>query len=413
MAARNDDTRGDLREGSNGDDGRAAHPAAERLSGFGTSIFTEMTRLAIEHGAVNLGQGFPDFPAPEFIKQAAAAAIVADHNQYAPATGLPRLREAIARKFQQRHGVLVDPEAEVTVTSGATEAIFDTIVALVNPGDEVVVFEPFYDSYLPAIQMAGGVPRVVTLRPPRWDFSPGELVRAFSARTKLVILNTPHNPTGKVFSKVELDIIAAAAVQHDAIVLSDEVYSEITYGNAQHVPMASRPGMFERTITVDSLGKTFSVTGWKIGWAIAPPLLSRALRAVHQFVTFCSGTPMQVAAVNALAFAEQHDVYAQLRAAYAERRARLEGILTEAGLPVLPIAGAYFLLADFSGLPFADDVAFCRYLTKDVGVAAIPPSAFYADPRNAPRLVRFCFAKRESTLDAAAARLASLRLGTR
>jgi aspartate/methionine/tyrosine aminotransferase len=393
--------------------GRKTHPAADRLAGFGTSIFTEMTRLAVEHGAVNLGQGFPDFPAPDFVKQAAAAAIVEDHNQYAPAIGLPRLREAIARKFQQRHGVIVDPEAEVTVTSGATEAIFDVVLALVNPGDEVVVFEPFYDSYLPAIQMAGGVARVVTLRPPRWDFSPGELVRAFSPRTKLVILNTPHNPTGKVFSKVELDIIAAAAVQHDAIVLSDEVYSEITYGSAQHVPMASRPGMYERTVTVDSLGKTFSVTGWKIGWAIAPRALSRALRGVHQFVTFCSGTPMQVAAADALAYAEQNDVYQQLRGAYADRRARLEGILTDAGLPVLPVSGAYFLLADFSGLPFSDDVAFCRYLTKDVGVAAIPPSAFYMDPRNAPRLVRVFVAKRDATFDAAPARLKTLRLGGR
>jgi aspartate/methionine/tyrosine aminotransferase len=381
---------------------------AQRLAGLPTSIFTEMTRLATLHGAVNLGQGFPDFPAPAFIKDAARAAIAADRNQYAPAPGLPRLRAIIAQRFAGMHGVKVDPDSEVTITAGATEALFDAVMAVVNPGDEVVLFEPAYDSYLPAVQMAGGTARFVTLRPPNWRFDPAELDRACGPRTKLIVINTPHNPTGKVFAPDELDLIAAAARKHDAVVLSDEVYSEITYDGVAHVPIASRPGMQARTITVDSLGKTFSVTGWKIGWAIAPAPLTAALRGVHQFVTFCNGTPFQEAAADALVLAEQQDVLGQLRVAYASRRDRLAAILNEVGLPPLPVAGAYFLLADLGGpnaAGFSDDVAFCRHLTTVAGVAAIPPSAFYADPATAPRLARFCFAKSDATLDAAAARL--------
>jgi aspartate/methionine/tyrosine aminotransferase len=391
------------------------NPAAARLAGFGTSIFTEMTRLATSHGAVNLGQGFPDFAAPDFIKEAAARAIAADRNQYAPAHGIARLRQIIADRWEALHGVPVDPDAEVTVTSGATEALFDTILALVDPGDEVVVFEPFYDSYLPAIQMAGGRAKVVTLRPPRWDFDSAELAAAFGARTKLVVINTPHNPTGKVFSADELDVIAQAAQAHDALVLSDEVYSEITYDGVVHVPIASRPGMRPRTITVNSLGKAFSVTGWKIGWAIAPADLTAAVRGVHQFVTFCSSTPFQEAAADAIAFADAHGAWQQLRTDYAARRARLASILTEVGLAPLPVQGAYFLLADLAGVDaqaFPDDVAFCRHLTTHAKVAAIPPSAFYADPATAPRLARFCFAKSDATLDAAATRLRAFARGT-
>lgn len=383
-------------------------PAAARLQGFGTSIFTEMTRLAVEHGAVNLGQGFPDFPAPDFIKQAAADAIVADHNQYAPAPGLPALRAVLAARFSRRHGLPVDPDREVTVTAGATEALCDAILALCDPGDEVVVFEPAYDAYLPVIQMAGATARVVTLHPPDWRWDDRAFSAAFTPRTKLVIVNTPHNPTGKVFSTDELDAIGAAAQHAGAYILADEVYGEITFPGSPHVPIATRPGLYDRTITVDSLGKTFSVTGWKIGWAIAPPPLTAALRGIHQFVTFCNGTPFQHAAAAAITAAEASGAYAALRSDYAARRARLETILAAANLPTLPIGGAYFLLADISRLPFADDVAFCRHLTTEVGVAAIPPSAFYVDPRTAPRLARFCFAKREATLDAAAARLRTL-----
>jgi aspartate/methionine/tyrosine aminotransferase len=384
-------------------------PAA-RLAGFGTSIFTEMSRLAREHGAVNLGQGFPDFEPPAFVTQAAARAAVSEHQQYAPAPGLPRLRQEIARRFEQRHGQAVDAEREVTVTSGATEALLAATLAFVNPGDEVIVFEPFYDAYLPDIRMAGGVPRVVTLRPPRWSFDPDELAAAFGPRTRLLLLNTPHNPTGKVFTTDELDAIAALCRAHDVLAVTDEVYSEITFEGARHVPLATREGMAERTITIDSLGKTFSVTGWKIGWAMAPPALTEALRAVHQFVTFCTATPLQEAAADVLAEAVRIGYHDQLRAAYSERRRTLTSVLAAAGLPTLPIDGAYFLLADLTALPFADDVAFCRHLVTQVGVAAIPPSAFYADASRAPRLARFCFAKRDETMHAAGARLARLAI---
>jgi aspartate/methionine/tyrosine aminotransferase len=382
--------------------------AARRVRGFGTSIFTEMSALAAQHGAVNLGQGFPDFPAPEFIKDAAARAIAADRNQYAPAAGLPRLRSAIADRFAARHGHRPDPDSEISIAAGATEILFDAVMALVDPGDEVMVFEPHYDSYVPAIRMAGAEPRVVTLRPPHWTFEPAELAAAFTPRTRLVMLNTPHNPTGKVWSTDELDEVARLCVKHDVVAISDEVYSEITYAGSAHVPLATRPGMAERTVTVDSIGKTFSVTGWKIGWAIAAAPLTDALRAVHQFVTFANATPLQVAAADALEHAARHGYFDELRSEYTARRARLADLLERAGLRTLPVGGAYFLLADLAGRGFADDVAFCRYLVTQVGVAAIPPSAFYGDPTTAPLYARFCFAKREATFAAAEARLTAL-----
>ena len=382
---------------------------ARRLNGFGTSIFTEMTKLAVQHRAINLGQGFPDFPAPDFIKEAAARAIAGDHNQYAPAPGVLRLRRAIAEHFQRSHGHAADPDTEVTIAAGATEILFDAILAFLDPGDEAIVFEPFYDAYVPDIQMAGGTARVVTLRPPHWRFDPDELRAAFGPRTRLIVLNSPHNPTGKVFDTDELDLIAELCRAHDAIAVSDEVYSELVYPGARHVPIATRPGMWERTITVDSIGKTFSVTGWKIGWAIAAPALTAALRGVHQFVTFANATPFQEAAADAITLAATSGYYDRLRADYAARRALLTGILHGCGLQTLPVQGAYFLLADIAALPFPDDTAFCRHLISQVGVAAIPPSAFYADPRTAPRLARFCFAKRDETMRAAAERLAAMK----
>jgi aspartate/methionine/tyrosine aminotransferase len=386
---------------------------AQRLSGLGTSIFTEITRLAIEHRAANLGQGFPDFPAPDFVKQAAAAAIAADHNQYAAAPGLPNLRRAIAAHFQRRHDFAVDPDREVTVTGGATEGVFDAVMALVNPGDEVVVFEPFYDLYLPAVQFAGGSVKVVTLHPPGWELDPQALAAAFGPRTRLVVINTPHNPTGKIWRPDELDLIARACIEHDAYVVSDEVYSEITFGGARHVPIATRPGMRERTVTVDSLGKTFSVTGWKIGWCIAVPALTEAIRGIHQFVTFCNATPLQEAAALALEQGHATGYFDDLRATYDRRRQRLRSILDGVGLKTLPVEGAYFLLADIAHLGFDDDVTFCRQLTTQIGVAAIPPSAFYLEPRTAPRLARFCFAKSDATIAAAAERLKNLGQLTR
>jgi aspartate/methionine/tyrosine aminotransferase len=384
-------------------------PAARRTSGFGTSIFTEISALAIAHDAVNLGQGFPDFPAPAFIKEAAMRAIREDRNQYAPAAGLPRLRAALAARWQRLHGVPADADTEITVASGATELLHDAVLAMVEPGDEVIVFEPTYDAYVPDIIMAGGVARPVALRPPEWRWDPDELRHAFTPRTRAVILNTPHNPTGKVFAREELEELAALCREHDVAVISDEVYSEITFDGAAHVPIATLPGMRERTISIDSMGKTFSVTGWKVGWAIAPEPLTRALRAVHQFVTFTNSVPFQEALADGLEVAETHGYYDELRAAYTARRDRLTRVLKNAGLAPLPARGAYFLLCDTTGFGFQDDVAFCRHLCTAVGVAAIPTSVFYADPKTAPPFARFCFAKRDETIDAAASRLKKLR----
>lgn len=383
--------------------------SAQRLAGFGTTVFTEMSALAAEHGAINLGQGFPDFPGPDFVKEAAIEAIRADLNQYAPSHGLPRLREAIAADWATQHGVEVDPDAEVTVTSGATEALLSAMLALVNPGDEVIFFEPFYDSYVPQTVFAGGTPRVVPLQPPDWTFDHDALAAAFNERTRLFLLNTPHNPTGKVFSPQELKFIADLCIEHDVIVLADEVYERIVYDGLRHVPIATLPGMWERTLTINSTGKTFSVTGWKIGYVTGSAALQTALRTTHQFNVFATATPLQHGLAVALETAAEVGYYDQLKADYQERRDRLMAILGDAGLPPLPVQGSYFIMSDITGLGFANDVEFCRHLVTEVGVAAIPPSAFYLDPASAPLLARFCFAKQASTMEAAAERLQRLR----
>ncbi|MDP9367194.1 MAG: methionine aminotransferase [Chloroflexota bacterium] len=382
---------------------------AQRVQSFGTSVFTEMSRLAAEHGAVNLGQGFPDFDGPDFVKAAAKEAIDAGRNQYAPSHGTPRLRAAIAATWARESGQEIDSDAEVTVTSGATEAIFVALQAFLGPGDEIVCFEPFYDSYLPAAVLAGTTLRPVTLRPPDWRFDPEELAAAFGPRTRVLLLNTPHNPTGKVFDQAELEMIADCCRAQDVVALTDEVYDRMVYDGARHLSLATLPGMRERTVTINSTGKTFGMTGWKIGYVIAPPSLSAAVRAVHQFVTFATATPFQEAMATALEIAPDLGYYDQLQAEYLARRDRFQGALERAGLPTLPTAGSYFLNADISGLGFPDDVAFCRWLTADLGVAAVPPSAFYADRSRAPLLARFCFAKKQETLDAAGERLTGLR----
>ncbi len=382
---------------------------ARRVTGFGTSVFTEMSRLAVQHGAVNLGQGFPDFAGPDFVKEAAIQAIRADLNQYAVSYGTPRLRRIIAEAWQRSYGREVDPEREVSVGSGATEVILDAILGLVNPGDEVILFEPFYDSYVPDILMAGGIARFVTLEPPDWGFDRQALADLFTPRTKLILINTPHNPTGKVFSREELSFIASLCQRHGVFVLTDEVYEQIRFNGVEHAPMASLPGMWERTLTVNSTGKTFSMTGWKVGYAVGPPELNQAVRATHQFVTFSTSTPFQEAMASAMETALRTGYYEQLRREYTARRDLLAGALSSAGLPTLPVQGSYFLMADVQGMGFPDDVSFCRYLTTEIGVAAIPPSAFYADPARAPLMARFCFAKKEETLQAAAERLQGLR----
>lgn len=382
--------------------------AAEKIRGFGTSIFAEMSRLAVQHGAVNLGQGFPDFAGPDFVKEAAKAAIDADLNQYAVSHGAPRLRTAIARTWGAAMGREIDVDREITITSGATETIFDALQAFLGPGDEVVSFEPFYDSYSTSAILAGGQLVPVTLRPPDWSFSMDELRSAISPRTKVLLLNTPHNPTGKVFNRAELEAIAKLAIEHDLLMITDEVYDRITYDGAEHISLATLPNMWERTLTINSSGKTFSMTGWKIGFAIGPSSLNAALRAVHQYVTFASATPFQEAMAVALETAEERGYYDQLRTEYAARRDLMREALESVGLPTLPVQGSYFLMADFSHLDFLDDAAFCRYLTAEIGVAAVPPSAFYADKSRAAKLARFCFAKREETLREAAARLQKL-----
>jgi aspartate/methionine/tyrosine aminotransferase len=396
-------------QGANG--GRAdlaREVASPRVRSFGTSVFSEMSRLANQHGAVNLGQGFPDFPGPSFLKEAAKAAVDADLNQYAVSHGAPRLRAAIARTWNERYGMDIDPEREVTVTSGATEAIFDAVQALVAPGDEIVVFEPFYDSYLPSAIMANASLRVVTLRSPDWSFDPREVAAAFGPRTRLLLLNTPHNPTGKVFNRDELATLAELCQQWDVVAVTDEVYERIVFDDAVHLPLATLPGMWDRTLTINSTGKTFSMTGWKVGYAIGPARLNAPLRAVHQFVTFASATPFQEAMATALERAPELEYYSDLSRDYHRRRDALRSVLDAAGLPTLAVSGAYFLMSDVSHLGFETDVAFCRWLTTEIGVAAVPPSAFYLDPARAPLLARFCFAKRAETIQLAAERLAKL-----
>jgi aspartate/methionine/tyrosine aminotransferase len=410
-------------------------PLARRVAGFGTTIFTEMSALAVQHGAVNLGQGFPDFPGPEFVKRAAATAIAGDLNQYAPMPGLPRLRQAIAAQWEREQGRAIDWQAEVTVTSGATEALCAAALALLDPGDAAIIFEPAYDAYVPDIVMAGARAIPVQLRPPTigvgswgleageattnphppspipWHFDADELRAAFAQHPKLIFVNTPHNPTGKVYSRAELELIAALCREYDVLAVTDEVYDRLVYGGAAHVSLAMLPGMWERTLTLNSVGKTFSVTGWKIGWAVGPALLNRALRAAHQWVTFATSTPTQEATAVALEQAATNGYYNQLRAEYDERRLLLRGILEGVGLPTLPVEGSYFISTDISALGYRDDGAYCRWLTAEVGVAAIPTSAFYTDPASAPPFARFCFAKRRETLEAAGERLQRLRDG--
>ena len=382
--------------------------ASDKIRGFGMSVFSEMSRLAVQHGAVNLGQGFPDFPGPDFVKEAAKTAIDADLNQYAVGHGAPRLRQAIAATWARDYGREIDPDREITVTSGATEAIFDIIQALIGPGDELIAFEPFYDSYLPSAILAGGTLRPVRLHPPDWHFDRDELSSAFNVRTKAILLNTPHNPTGKVFSRDELEFVAGLCQRHDVAAVTDEVYERILYDDAEHISLATLPGMWERTLVLNSTGKTFSMTGWKLGFAVGSPGLNAALRSVHQFVTFASATPFQDAMAHAMEIAPGIGYYDQLKRDYTARRDLLQLELEGAGLPTLPIAGSYFLMGDISELGFESDVEFSRFLTSEVGVAAVPPSAFYADPTSAPLLARFCFAKQDETLREAGRRLEKL-----
>lgn len=377
-----------------------------RLQGFGTTIFAEMTALADRHDAVNLGQGFPDFDAPEPVKRAAIEAIAAGHNQYAPGIGIAPLRRAVADHRRRFWGLDADPDSEITVTAGATEAICAALQALCDTGDEVVLFEPYYDSYRASVAMAGAVERVVTLRPPHFAPDPDELAAVVGPRTRAVVVNTPHNPTGAVWGRDELEVVAAACREHDAVAISDDVYEHLVYDGA-HVPLASLPGMAERTVTISSAAKTYSVTGWKVGWAVAPPELTAAVRTAKQFMTYTNGTPFQHAVVTALGLDDSY--FEGLNAGYRARRDRLCAGLDEVGFDVFEPAGTYFVTVDIRPLGADDGEVFCRELPQRIGVAAVPNAAFYLDRRAGRHLVRFAFCKTGDVLDEGIRRLRRLR----
>jgi aspartate/methionine/tyrosine aminotransferase len=378
---------------------------------FEESVIRLMTRLCVAADGINLAQGFPDFPAPQAIKDAACTAIQADINQYAITWGAPALRAAIAEKYSPAFGRALDPETEITVVCGATEAMLAAILAVVDPGDEVVVFEPFYENYGPDAVLSGARPRYVPLEPPAapgapWRFDPDALAAAFGPRTRAIIVNTPHNPTGKVFTRTELEQVAALCQRWNAVAITDEIYEHLVYAG-EHVRLATLPGMWERTITISGLSKTYSVTGWRIGYLIAPARLTVPIRRVHDFLTVGAAAPLQEAAAVALRLPPSY--YAELLAGYAERRAVLCAGLEAAGFRVYPPAGAYYVMTDVADFGATDDVAFVRAMIERVGVAAVPGSSFYADPARGRTQVRFAFPKRRETLEAAVQRLAGLR----
>ena len=377
-----------------------------RTEHFTESIIREMTRLAVIHGAVNLAQGFPDFPAPVELKQAAIDAIGADHNQYPITWGIKPFREAIAEKYARTYGMEIDPAREITVTCGATEGMIATLLAVADPGDEVVIFEPFYENYHPDTLLCGAERKLVKLHAPDWNFDPDELRQAFSNRTKAIVINTPNNPTGKVFSIDELTFIAGLCQEFDALAITDEIYEHITYDGERHVPIATLPGMRERTVTINSMSKTFSVTGWRVGWVIAPSGLTDSIRKVHDFLTVGAATPLQQAGVMALQLPDTY--FNGLSAEYAGRRTAALEILENAGFRCFLPKGAYYIMADISGFGFPNDVAFARHLVEHVGVAAVPGSSFYHNSNAGSQQIRFCFCKKYETLSAAGAKLAQL-----
>ena len=371
-----------------------------------TSIFAAMSSLAIEHEAINLGQGFPDFGWPDDVVDCAADALKLGSNQYAPMLGLPKLREAVADHYLRHQGLAISP-ADVTVTSGATEALAAAILALVEPGDEVLLFQPLYDAYLPMVLRAGGVPRFVRLSPPDWRISAEALDRAFTPRTKLVIFNNPHNPTARVFDDEELGLLAAACVRSNAVALTDEVWEHVVFDGRRHLPLASLPGMAERSVKVGSAGKIFSLTGWKVGWIVAPPALGGPIAKAHQYLGYATAPNLQAAVAYGLGKDESY--FSGMRAAFAAARDTLASSLAAAGYCVLPAEGTYFLSVDLaaSGIA-ADDALFCDRIVRESGVAGIPVSAFYAE-NPATNIVRLCFAKQPHTLGAGAAALAAAR----
>jgi aspartate/methionine/tyrosine aminotransferase len=384
---------------------------SEKVTHFTESVIREMTRQAMLYNAVNLAQGFPDFSAPPEIKQAAQHAVAADVNQYAITWGAKSLRNAIARQMGVWQKISVDPETEITVCCGSTEAMISTLLALCNRGDEIVIFEPFYENYGPDSVLSGAKPRFVKLRPPgqdggEWTFDEKQLRRAFTSSTKAIILNTPNNPTGKVFTRAELELIRDLCIEFDVLAITDEIYEHIVYDGAQHVSMVSLDGMRERTVTINGMSKTYSVTGWRVGWAVAPAKITNAIRKVHDFLTVGAPAPLQEAGAAALSLSPEY--YTKLAEGYCVRRDHLMPALAGAGFKCYPPHGAYYVMTDISAFGFGDDVAFAQHLVKDIGVACVPGSSFYNDPRDGAKQVRFAFCKRTETLDAAASRLAKL-----
>jgi aminotransferase len=380
---------------------------SRRISRFGESVIREMTRLAMRQGATNLAQGFPDFPAPAALKQAATQAIADDINQYAITWGAKPFRDAIAAKYRRTYAMEFDPEREITVCCGATEGMIASLMAVLDPGDEVVLFEPFYENYGPDTQLCGAEPRYVRLREPDWSFDPDDLRRAFTPRTKAIVLNSPNNPTGKVFTRAELESIAALCHEFDALAITDEIYEHILYDGAVHIPIASLDGMRERSILVNSMSKTYSVTGWRVGWVLAPPDLTDSIRKVHDFLTVGAAAPLQQAGAVALSLDDGY--YQALSAEYARRRDHLLTTLESAGFRCFRPAGAYYVMTDISAFGAAGDLAFVRHLIDNIGVAAVPGSSFYAQPGGGSRQVRFCFCKKYETLELARHQLAKLQ----
>lgn len=387
---------------------------SKKATQFTESVIREMTRLSQMYGGVNLSQGFPDFPAPASIKDAACAAIQADINQYAVTWGARPLREAIAREFTRRYGVPVNADEQVTVCCGSTEAMMSAMMAIIDPGDEVVIFEPFYENYGPDAILSGATPRYVTLHEPDpsagpgadWTFDPDELAAAFNDKTKAIIINTPNNPTGKVFSREELETIAALCRKWDAVAISDEIYEHIIYDGHTHVPIASIEGMADRTITLNGLSKTYSLTGWRVGWTISPPTLTGAIRKVHDFLTVGAPAPLQEAGAAAMSLPESY--YTELANGYRRRRDMLLEILERHHFTCYKPYGAYYIMTDISTFNFADDVEFARYLVKEIGVAAVPGSSFYKSTAAGRTKLRFCFCKRDETLKEADRRMEKL-----
>ncbi|MHB8765104.1 MAG: pyridoxal phosphate-dependent aminotransferase [Deferrisomatales bacterium] len=382
---------------------------SQKARQFTESVIREMTRHAVAHGAVNLAQGFPDFPCPQELKDAACAAIQADVNQYAITWGARGFRHAVAAKTRRFLGLEVDPETEITVTCGSTEAMIASLLAVVDPGDEVVVFEPFYENYGPDAVLCGARPRYVPLRPREgggrllWAYDPDELRAAFGPRTRAVIVNTPNNPTGKVFTRPELELLAGLCIEHDCLAITDEIYEHITFDGQAHTALCTLPGMGERTITVNGMSKTYSVTGWRIGYAIAPPPITAGIRKVHDFLTVGAAAPLQEAGITALELPESY--YGGLAARYQAKRDRFVPVLEKAGFRCFAPEGAYYVMADTSAVTAKDDTAFAMELVQHAGVAVVPGSSFFADKALGRRLIRFCFCKQDETLDEAARRL--------